>query len=481
MAMQDHRQAIGLYRYSLVRALEDPELTPRQRGALISGLVSSDHLGPDQKRSQVSAVTLRRWLRAYRAGGFQALVPAPRRQANRIPEPVIQMAETLKREAPKRSAGQVARSLEEAGVGQVSARTLRRHFARLGLNASADGSHPRAYGRFEAPDFGVLWTGDGLHGPRVGGTKTVLLAFIDDWSRCVPGWRFGPAEDTVGLEAALRRGLEVAGIPRAVFVDHGSAFVSDPFHRTLAVLGIRIIHSKVGYPASRGKIERFFGTVRRQFLVELEARGGAKGLPDLNELFGAWLEGVYHRSVHSETGETPLARRLRGARLRRPTPAELHEAFLWRETRLTTKTASVSLFGNHFEVDPALVGCKVDLLFDPFDMSDIEVRYQGRPMGKAVPRKITRHTHPRARPEAAPPPRASGIDYLGLVKARMAEEDRARIAYAGIAPEDPPGQPGSGAGPGQDPSVSDGAGRPQVSDDLTWADHGDEKVEEGSP
>ena len=80
-----------------------------------------------------------------------------------------------------------------------------------------------------------------------------------------------------------------------------------------------------GHPASRGKIERFFGTVRRAFLVELEARGGATDLAELNELFGAWVEGVYHRSRHSETNETPLARLRRATPLRRPTPAENNE------------------------------------------------------------------------------------------------------------------------------------------------------------
>jgi putative transposase len=171
-----------------------------------------------------------------------------------------------------------------------------------------------------------------------------------------------------------------------------------------------------------------------QFLVELEARGGAKSLAELNELFSAWLEGVYHRTVHSETGETPLAR-LRAARpLRRPTPAELHEAFLWSAKRRADKTAAVSLFGNSYEVDPALVGATVQLVFDPFDMTEIEVRFEGREMGKAIPRKITRHTHPAARPESPPAPRRSGIDYLGLVAERVARETARRIAYAEIIP-----------------------------------------------
>jgi putative transposase len=432
--MEDKRQSTALFRYSLIRELADPELSSRQRGARIRALTASDHAF-DGQRVEVSDVTLWRWLRAWRGGGFEALVPAVRRQPNRTPAELLEAAEALKREAPKRTAVQVVRILAEAGRGPVSSRTIQRHFARLGLDVRPDGQPPRALGRFEADEFGELWTGDGMHGPMVAGAKAILFAFVDDWSRAVPGWRWGFGEDTVRLEAALRRGLESAGIPRACFVDNGSAYISAPFHRTLAVLGIRIAHSTPGHPASRGKVERFFRTVREQFLVELEARGGAASLVQLDELFGAWLEGVYHRTVHSETGQAPLERRMAGRRLRRPSPVELREAFLWSETRLVTKTRSVSLHGNHYEVDPALVGARVQLLFDPFDLTDIEVRYQDRPMGRAIPRRIGRHTHPAARPEAAPPPKPSGIDYLGLVRDRMSAEERSRmgIKYSRLA------------------------------------------------
>lgn len=263
MDIDGRPQAVGLFRYSLIRPLVEPGLAPACRGALVRAAASVDHVGPDGARVGVSATSLRRWLRAWHAGGFAGLVPAVRTQPTRTPASILGAAEVLKREAPARSAAQVARALAEAGVGVVSARTLQRHFARAGLNRSPDGAPPRAFGRFEAAGFGDLWTGDGLHGPVVAGRKTVLCAFIDDWSRVVPGWRWGHGEDTVRLEAALRRGLESRGIPRKCFVDNGSAFISAPFNRTLAVLGIAIVHSKPGQPASRGKIERFLCATRR--------------------------------------------------------------------------------------------------------------------------------------------------------------------------------------------------------------------------
>jgi len=65
-----------------------------------------------------------------------------------------------------------------------------------------------------------------------------------------------------------------------------------------------------------------------------------------------------------------------------------------------TKTATVSLHGNSYEVDAALVGRRVELVFDPFDLTDIEVHFETRSMGRAVPMRIGRHVHPHARPEA---------------------------------------------------------------------------------
>jgi putative transposase len=210
---------------------------------------------------------------------------------------------------------------------------------------------------------------------------------------------------------------------------------------------MRLIHSRPGQPAGRGKIERVFRTVRGQFLVELEARPhSCQDLAELNRLFQAWVEGVYHRHQHSETGQPPLERFLAGLQdgaPKLPSPAELRDAFLWSEKRQVTKTAEVSLHGNRYGVDPALVGASVELVFDPFDLAHIEVRYRGRAMGAATPTVIGRHVHPAAKPEMpAPPPAPTGIDYLGLVEQRLAAEGSQRISYALLA--DQPKPPGRG-------------------------------------
>ncbi|HEX5265472.1 MAG TPA: DDE-type integrase/transposase/recombinase [Acidimicrobiales bacterium] len=440
--MEDRYRDVALFRYSLIREAADPALSKAERGALVRALASLEHLTPDGRRIRVGRSTLDEWIRAWRAGGFEALVPQPRKVAPKIDSELFAAAVALKREAPGRSAEQIVRVMAEAGLCPPGVRSIQRHFARVGLNVRPDGSAPRAYGRFEASTPNELWTGDALHGPMVGGAKAYLLAFIDDYSRAVPGHRWCPAEDTLRLCAALRAGVSARGVPRAVLVDRGAAFVNVQFMRACASLGIRVIHASPRAAATKGKIERFFRTVRAGFLVELEARGGGADLAELNRLFSAWVEVVYHRRVHSETKERPIERFSRVGAPELPSPEALHEAFLWSEFRSVTKTATVSLHGNAFEVDVALVGRRVELVFDPFDLTDIEVRFEGRGMGRAVPVRIGRHVHPKARPDAAPEPVPTGIDYLGMVAARRAAElSRTRIDYAALSSAADPAVP----------------------------------------
>jgi putative transposase len=235
------------------------------------------------------------------------------------------------------------------------------------------------------------------------------------------------------LEAALRSGLASRGVPRAILVDRGSAFVAAPLARACAVLGVRLIHASPRAAATKGKIERFNRTVRAEFLVELDARGGAADLAELNRLFSAWVEVVYHRRVHTETRATPLERFASAGPPALPSPQLLHEAFLWSEVRMVSKVCEVRLHGNRFEVDPALIGRKVQLVYDPFDLTDIEVRFEGRAMGKATPIQIGRRTHPKARPEAAPAAVPTGIDYLALLAGRRDAELAGRIEYAALS------------------------------------------------
>lgn len=426
--MSDRHHDVALFRYSLIRPAADQELSTRQRGRMVRQLAAQDHYGPYGEQVRVSRTTIDRWIRAYRTGGFNALIPTGRAAVPYTPPAMLALAVSLKKENPGRTAAQVTRIIKAENGWSPSRRTIQRHFARVGLNLRPDGTTPDVFGRFEAANSNDLWTGDAMHGLAVRNHKTYLLAFIDDHSRLLTGYRWTYAEDTTRLEAALRSGLTSRGIPKKIYVDNGSAFTSKPLLRACAVLGIQLIHSTVRRPEGRGKIERFFRTVRDQFLIEV-ATTPIADLDELNRLFYAWVETVYHQHIHTETGQTPLDR-FDTTGLVMPDQAQLREAFLWSQTRTVTKTATVSLHGNQYQVDAVLVGRKVELIFDPFDLTDIEVRFDGRPMGPAVPFRISRHSHPAAKADPVTEPAdPTGIDYLRLVET---QRDQAVAEEGGI-------------------------------------------------
>jgi putative transposase len=213
-------RAVALFRYALIREAADPGFSTRQRGRLVRELAAREHAGPFGKPARVSRASLDRWIRAWRAGGFDALMPPSRQVTPRTPAEVLELGAALKRENPARTAAQVVRVLRASGGWSPSERTLQRHFAALELTTRPDGSPPPAFGRFEAARPNEMWTGDALHGPVIGGRKTYLFAFIDDHSRLITGHRFGHAEDTVRLAAALRPALASRGVPERIYVDH---------------------------------------------------------------------------------------------------------------------------------------------------------------------------------------------------------------------------------------------------------------------
>lgn len=428
---QERTQQVALFRYQLICPALDPQLSTKARGRIVRTIAAGHHQGPFGGQHQYSRDTLDRWIRRYRIDGFEGLKPSPRQPGSRIDVNVLELAVALKKENPGRTAAQVARILAASSGWSPSESTLLRLFHRRQLMVDAPGAG-EVFGRYEADEPNQRWVGDALHGPRIGGRKVYLFAFLDDHSRLLVGYRFGFAEDTVRLAAALQPALSSRGVPGCCYVDNGAAYVDAWLLRACATLGIRLTHATPNRPQGKGKIERFFRTVRDQFLVEVadttrqeltdHGLSEAAALLALNAQFTAWVESVYHHQVHSETGQTPLDRwntgweRL-GAAPAIPDGDALTEAFLWSQQRTVTKTATVSLHGNSYQVEAALVGRKVELVFSPFDLEHIQVRYDGRPYGPAVPHVITRHAHPKAKPETPQddPVPATGIAYLDLV------------------------------------------------------------------
>ena len=436
----DQGEAIALHRWAVIAEAVSDRLEPAERGVVVRTIAARPHTHPDGSVRHYSRATLDRWIRAWRRGGLAALRPETRSDTGAVrahPE-LADEAAALRLELPSRSAAQIARILMARHGVAVPERTVRGQLARRGLTREALAAEPKAFGRYEAAAANDRWITDVLVGPWVphprvaSSVRARLFLIVDDHSRLLVHGRFFAHENARAAQEALRQAIVRRGLPEVLYADNGAPFANAWLTRTAAVLGIRLVHSKPYSPEGRGKQERLNRFIREAFVAEATHQG-IESLAALDDLFDAWAEEVANRRVHAETNETPIERFERHGPHRAADPERLALAFRWSVTRKVTRTATVSLEGNAYGVDPALVGRRVELRYDPEDLSAIDVVLDGRPAGVATPFVIGRHTH-RAVPQAArPAPGATGVDYLGMVAA--AHEEAAgtgRIEFSGL-------------------------------------------------
>lgn len=151
-------------------------------------------------------------------------------------------------------------------------------------------------------------------------------------------------------------------------MDNGPAFRSQHLSQITASLGIALIHSAPYQPEGRGKVERWFRTVREQFL----SRWSGEGLGDLNQRFFSWLQ-TYHQSTHGVTGQTPRERFSSHLECLGPAPPQLEDSFRKRAVRKVEKARTVALNGRLYEAPILLIGKKVALLYHEHDPARVEI------------------------------------------------------------------------------------------------------------
>ena len=444
----DRATRVALARWAVICEAADERLAPAERGRVISEAARRVHRDADGRPFRVTTRTIYRWLEAWRRHGFEGLKPARRRDAGipRTDPEILELAAALRREAPARSAAHIAQILATTRGLEVSARTLQRFFAQAGLDrARLEGRH-RAYGRFEAAACGDLWTADGWDGPalaELSGRHAQLFSILDDHSRLIAHGAFYADVGEWSFQRCLKAAIARRGVPRTLYVDNGAAFVSTQLKLICARLGVRITHSKPGRPQGRGKKERAYRTITEQFAVEVAA-AGIDTLAELNRYWIAWVEQVYHHRIHSTTGQTPLERWQAGPSSLRPAPdpEQLRQAFLWAVTRTVSTTRTVSLHGNLYEVDPVLVGRRVELRYDPTDLTQVTVWVADQPAGQATPAELRTHVDPKLRDAiAAEPGPATGIRYLDALVADHAHALRGQLTYQPPDPDHDQEQP----------------------------------------
>jgi putative transposase len=345
------------------------------------------------EQTGMSERTLRRYLSAYRTEGFSGLRPKSKgqqRTAEAVAPQLMEQAILLRREVPGRSVAQIIQILEWEGLaqpGELKRSTLQEKLTERGFSTR----HMRLYAstgiaarRFQHKQRNQLWQADIKFGPYLptgekGENKQAyLVAFIDDATRFMLHAAFYPTLDQTIVEDCFRHAVQNYGAPESVYYDNGKQFKTKSMARTCAKLGIRLRFAKPYAAESKGKIERF-NRVVDSFLNELSIEK-PQTLDRLNALFQVWLAECYQRKPHSALGENQspeTAFRSDPKALRFVDEARIADAFLHSEVRKVDKSGCISFMGKKYEVGLAFMGHKVEVVYDPRDITTVTIEYTG--------------------------------------------------------------------------------------------------------
>lgn len=400
LPVASHDEAVALFRYGLIADLLHLPPGHRRLQAQLREKADREYEIPGSTRRRVAAETLRDWLYAYRRGGFDALKPRPRRDtghARALPQTVADQLCALKEAHPAFSVAMLIATARQQHLVPpeivLAPATVHRLLSRQGLMARPT-NEPTTKDRrrfaFDAPN--ELWMSDVMHGPSILDTddrrrhKTYLIALLDDATRIIPAAAFARSETVAAFLPVFERAIRRRGLPKRCFVDNGAAYRSRHLALVCAKLGVTLIHARPFQPQSKGKLERWFRTVRGQ-LVPTLTDADTRDLEALNRRLWAWIEEEYHYAPHRGlAGVTPIDRwATASAHIQLPT-SDLSEVFLFEEKRKVQQDRTVSLHGVAYEVDAALVGETVTLRYDPARATrGVQVLFPGHPIKTAKP------------------------------------------------------------------------------------------------
>jgi putative transposase len=391
---EEQKKRVAVFRFGVIHDLINGNgADPGSQEELLRQKCARKWEIPYSQKTRLGRSTILRWVRVYRDsnGNIESLYPGDRSdrgESRTLDEETTLSLIRLRREMPKATAPVLVRTMVERGLvapgTELNLSQVYRFLHQHNL-MKVVGPQPEDRRKFEAELPNDLWQSDVMHGPLIdaGGRmkKSYLIALLDDHSRLITHGTFYLSENILSYVDALEKALLKRGLPRKLYVDNGPAFRSLHLEHITASLGIALIHSRPYKPQGRGKIERFFKTVREEFLVGF--RG--KTLDELNMAFDLWLSDIYHARKHTATGQSPFERFTSNMACLRAAPVDLREHFRKEARRIVAKDRTLTINGKLYEAPVALIGKRVEVLYHDSDPDRIEIRFGKQSYGYLMP------------------------------------------------------------------------------------------------
>ena len=440
-----HAEEVALFRAKVIGALGHRDFHHGELRAELEMLSKTRFRPPgsDVTRS-FSVTTLERWYYAHKSGGLGALKPKPRSDQGLAQELTAEQRELLldiRREHPSISVTLILRTLILDGrlqQGAISESTVRRFYVdkgldRISLRNTVQGK-TRLRWQVESP--GLLWHGDVCHGPQlVIGNSTRPLrihALLDDASRYIVAIEAHHSERELDMLGLFVRALRRHGPPEVLYLDNGSTYRGDTLRLGCARLGIQLLHARPYDAPARGKMERFWRTLREGCLDHI---GSISSLVDIQARLDAFVDKHYHPSPHGGlVGKSPATVFATRERSKHLTEEHLRHALTVHEKRRVRNDTTISVDGKDWELDQGyLAGHVVTVgrnLVEPDAPPWVEHEKKRLALHPVDPVRNARRKRPAKQTAPAPPNRQVQFDPISALmkptapnKPKTTEED----------------------------------------------------------
>lgn len=362
----DHAESIALFRCEVIGALSRRELMRGELASELAALSKKRFRPPGSPRTRTYAIpTLQRWFYRYKSGGLAALRPRPRADrghGRHLPAELRELLLQIRRENPGASAELIVRTLVadgRLGRSAVSPPTVRRLFRAHGLDRKSIGSvndgNQRLRWQAERPN--AIWHGDVCHGQALllpDGSKAPLRihALMDDATRYLIALQAFHSEREEDMLALWVRALRQHGVPDTLYLDNGSTYRGDALKLACERLGTTLVHAKPYDPQARGKMERFWRTLRSGCLQFIARQSS---LDEVNARLHAFRDRHYHVAPHAglmgrAPGQVWLSR-INELPHDSLDENRLREALTVRERRRVRRDTTISLDGDIWELE----------------------------------------------------------------------------------------------------------------------------------
>jgi putative transposase len=400
---EDQKRDVALFRYSIIsEVVNAKDLDWGEQERLIRERISRKWAIPHSEKTSIGRTCILNWVKAYKEsnGDIRSLYPRDRSdkgESRAMDEDTCLGLLNLRKEMPKTTIPVLLEEMEARNLitpgTELKQTTVYRFLNQHGMMTQI--SKPEDRRKFEADSPNDLWQSDVMHGPRIDVDgklrKTYLIAIIDDHSRLIPHAEFYLSEALALYLDALEQAFSKRGLPRKLYVDNGPAFRSKHLEYITASLNVALIHARPYKPQGKGKIERWFRTVRTNFLPRFRGHS----LLELNESLDLWVNDIYHRKKHGATGQSPFQRFTSNMECLRSAPENLRDYFRKVARRKVAKDRTITFKGKLYEAPVPLIGNQVELLYHDSDPDTMEVKWKNRSYG--ILRPVDLHVNCRVK------------------------------------------------------------------------------------